>query len=194
MSINEKDGYIFTASGEPFADEQAAKMRAGVLKRDGIIAAPVEYEGGWVLKREEAPNERRRYKFWEEANPLLVNKNKLDPKFEYRIINDDENVWRNRVDTMHRAGWEFCEDIDMNDQVAGMANQRGGRASIPVGKGVRGFLMRKPKEWYKEDYAEKQKVNDEVMKQIKAIPNEVPGGAKPMNDERIGYSEEVITG
>ena len=197
MSINEKDGIIYKASGEPFESEQAAKMRAGILKRDGIIATPIQYEGGgYVLVREPEPEgERLRYKFWEEPNSLFVDKTKLDPRFEYRVVNDDDNFWRNRVSTLNRAGWEKVQDdVPMNSGGVGMPSQIGGTASLPVGKGVRGYLMRKPKKWYKEDYAEKQRINDQIMQQIKTAPGSIDGGAKPMNDSRIGYSEEVLTG
>jgi len=185
--------FIFTSSGEPFETEQAAKMRAGVLKKEGIVSTPIEHEsGGWVLMKEKTERVRQRYKFWEEPNPMMIDKSLLDPKFEYRVCNDDTNFWRNRISTLKRASWEVVSgDISMNDGALGMPKQIGGVVAQPVGKDVRGILMGKPKDWYKEDYASKQGINDEIMAQIKAQPGTVDGGAQAMP---VVMETEVMSG
>lgn len=197
MDINEKDGMIFTSSGEPFENEQAAKMRAGILLKNGIPTTPMSYDkGGYVLVREKTPAPpRRRRKFWEEPSPLFISESDKDPRFDYRVVNEDENYWRNRVQTLYSAGWDVdprC--VPIGDGSSKTPAQLGGSVStIPVGKGVKGILMRKLKEHYAEDYAEKQKENDAIMAQVKGRPEFVEGGAKVLPGV-TNIEEGVFTG
>ena len=194
VEINEKNGMIFTASGKPFETEKAAELRAGMLKREHIDVTPQPFENGFVLVRT-APTDddidqmindpdRPRHKFWEEPSSLMVRNEDKDPRFEYRVVNDDDNFWRNRVAVLKKAGWQVVSGkVPMNDGALGMPKQIGGVVAQPVGKGVKGILMRKPKKWFEEDMAEKDKVNDEIMRQIKERPAEDLGGATVLPGE-----------
>jgi len=198
--INERDGMIFTAAWTPFETEQSAKMRAGVLKREGIKVKPMPYEDGFVLVADESdedidamindPN-RPRYKFWEESSSLLIRDEDKDPRFEFRVVNEDANFWRNRVRILQKAGWSIVSgDIRMNTNPAA-PERLGSVVAQPVGKGVKGILMRKPKKWFKEDRAEKDKINVRIMEQIKSRNAEDLGGAKVLKGET---TIETVTG
>ena len=186
--LNEKDGIIYTASGEPFKNEQAAKMRASVLARDGIITKPVEHEDGGYVLVHDGTTEKPRRKFWEEPRALFIREEDKDQEFTYRIVNDDENFWRNRVKLLASGGWEVVkENLPMSDGTINTAQQVGGISSMPVGQGVRGVLMRKLARHYKEDYKIKESQNDGIMLDVLGRPEAVDGGAAVMPvDTTIG--------
>ena len=78
---------------------------------------------------------------------------KQDPNFVYRVINDVED----RLQRAQEAGYEYVvSDEQLGDKRAAEGGKIDSRVSKPVGNGVRGFLMRIPREYYDED----QKVKD----------------------------------
>jgi len=81
-----------------------------------------------------------------------------DPKkFHYRVFNDEWRKEPGRVLRAKNAGYEVVPD------------QEGLTVGVNGdGTAIKGVLMRIPKEWYEEDQAKKQEVNDAVDKEIKA--------------------------
>lgn len=79
----------------------------------------------------------------------------LDPNYMYRVFNDvDEGE---RIAAAQAAGYEFVQsDQQLGDVRAADAGKLGKNVSKHVGHGIRGFLMRIPKELYDEDQKAKQ--------------------------------------
>jgi hypothetical protein len=77
-----------------------------------------------------------------------------DPAFEYRIVNDTGD----RVEQFRAAGYEVvsAKDVTVGDRRVNAASAEGSAASVSVGAGVKGVVMRINKEWYAEDQARKQ--------------------------------------
>jgi len=93
---------------------------------------------------------------------------KQDPNYVYRVINDQDD----RLVLAQEGGYEF---VTGNEQLGDKRAAEGGkidsRVSKPVGNGVRGFLMRIPKEFYEEDQNAKMGEVDEVEKSFKKTSN-----------------------
>lgn len=190
--LNEKDGKIFTSSGEPFKTEQAARIRAGALAKDGIVTKPVEHEDGGFVLVHDGTSEKPRRKFWEEPRALFIREGDKDKNFTYRVVNDDENFWRNRVSLLASGGWEVVrENLPMSDKTINSPAQMGGISSMPVGQGVKGVLMRKLTRHYEEDYKMKEGRNDEIMEEVLGRPNQIDGGADVLP---VDTKTEVMTG
>lgn len=69
-----------------------------------------------------------------------------EPGFHYCIVNDYN------VDTYVLGGYDFVtHDVKIGDRSINSAAMEGGKASIPVGNGITGFIMRIPEEYYNED-------------------------------------------
>lgn len=84
-----------------------------------------------------------------------------DPNYTYRVINDVDD----RLKLAQEAGYEFVHGSDkLGDERAAEGGAIDTRVSKPVGNGVRGFLMRIPKEFYNEDQATKMKAVEETEK------------------------------
>jgi hypothetical protein len=80
-----------------------------------------------------------------------------DPNFVYRVINDQDD----RLEQAREAGYDFVvSDKDLGDKHAAEGGKTDSRVSKPVGNGIRGYLMRIPKEYYEDDQREKQKKVD----------------------------------
>ena len=89
---------------------------------------------------------------------------KQDPNFSYRVINDQED----RLQQAQEAGYQFVEsDEPLGDKRVAEGGKVDSRVSKPVGNGVRGFLMRIPKEYYEEDQAAKMNQISETEKAFK---------------------------
>ena len=87
-----------------------------------------------------------------------------DPNFTYRVINDQDD----RLLQAQEAGYEFVTgDQPLGDKRAAEGGKIDSRISKPVGNGVRGFLMRIPKEYYEEDQNAKMAKVDETEKALK---------------------------
>jgi hypothetical protein len=93
---------------------------------------------------------------------------KQDPNYVYRVINDQDE----RLLQAQEAGYEF---VTGNEQLGDKRAAEGGkidsRISKPGGNGVRGFLMRIPKEFYEEDQNAKIGKIEEVEKALKKPSN-----------------------
>lgn len=95
---------------------------------------------------------------------------KQDPNFVYRVINDQDD----RLVQAQEAGYEFVMgDEKLGDNRVAEGGKIDSRISKPVGNGVRGFLMRIPKDYYEEDQAAKAASIDETEKAMK--PNKAKG-------------------
>lgn len=89
---------------------------------------------------------------------------KQDPNFVYRIVNDQDE----RLQQALEAGYQFVEsDETLGDKRVAEGGKVDSRVSKPVGNGVRGFLMRIPKEYYAEDQKAKMDLVDETEKAMK---------------------------
>ena len=95
--------------------------------------------------------------------PPLGARNRLtfgqqDPNYVYRVINDQDD----RLQKAQEAGYEFVvSDQKLGDERAAEGGKIDSRVSKPVGNGVRGFLMRIPREYYNEDQqAKANRIND----------------------------------
>lgn len=120
----------------------------------------------------DAETRTRRRKFSENDEGVdfnyWVDESKLDREnFAYRFVNDVKN----RVEKLIRQDWDVVSEAEM-----GFETDR--HADISVGDGrrvdLRARLMRKPKDWFEEDHARKQRKNDDRMKAV-AAANEVLG-------------------
>ena len=104
---------------------------------------------------------------------------KQDPNFVYRVINDQDD----RLQRAQEAGYSFVvSDEQLGDKRAAEAGGVDSRVSKPVGNGVRGFLMRIPREYYEEDQTTKAERINDVEASMK--PNAAKGeyGAGLTND------------
>ena len=91
--------------------------------------------------------------------------------FHYVIVNDYN------VDTYVLAGYDFVtHDVTIGDRSVNTAQSEGGKASIPVGNGVIGFIMRIPNEFYEEDRAEEQRDLDDKEKAMRRRLNSKDDG------------------
>lgn len=87
-----------------------------------------------------------------------------DPNYVYRVINDQGDRLQQALD----GGYEFvASDEKLGDNRVAEGSALDSRVSKPVGNGVRGFLMRIPKDFYAEDQKTKQHSIDEVEKAMK---------------------------
>lgn len=143
---------IMKADGSPFEDKKAAQMRAGVLRKDGVDAEVAEVDGGFALKVLAVERKKR--------VPLtkrdVLKAREKDKGYEYRFVNDVED----RLIRFQDAGWEVVKGQKVGDQRAGSDTPMGSATTKAVGGGRTAVLMRKKSEWYEEDYAEKQTIND----------------------------------
>lgn len=93
-----------------------------------------------------------------------------DPNFVYRVINDVDD----RLQRAQEAGYEFVASAEsLGDKRAAEGGKIDSRVSKPVGNGVRGFLMRMPREYYEEDQLAKQSQVDDTERAMK--PNTSKG-------------------
>jgi hypothetical protein len=93
-----------------------------------------------------------------------------DPNYVYRVINDQDE----RLMQAQEAGYEFVTgDQPLGDKRAAEGGKIDSRVSKPVGNGVRGFLMRIPKEYYEEDQNAKIGKIEDLEKALK--PNTAKG-------------------
>lgn len=80
----------------------------------------------------------------------------MDPNFVYRIVNDVED----RVEIMKDLGYEVvsADEVKVNDRRADIGAAIGTASTLALGQGMRGVVMRMPKEWYED--AQKEKMAD----------------------------------
>ena len=77
-----------------------------------------------------------------------------DPNFVYRIVNDVDD----RIERFKQAGYELVDvqEARLSSQRVGAGTPEGTMASMPVGMGTTGYLMKIPKDWYEDDQRTKQ--------------------------------------
>ena len=80
--------------------------------------------------------------------------------YEYRIVNDDID----RVDMFKEAGWEVVSnsDVVIGDKRVGQTTAVGSAATMSVGGGTKGVVMRIKQDWYEEDQAQKRAAIQEL--------------------------------
>jgi hypothetical protein len=154
---------IKTKDGKPFESEQAANLRMGVLRKDGVETQVVEIEGGYALKPIESQKRKKRV-------PLGTRDRLKYPTrkgYVRRVFNDKDDRIQRALD----AGYEFVTDnLPGGDPRAGAPTQVGAKVMKEVGGGTKGYLMEIPEEYYKEDQKAKQDriaANEAQMKQEK---------------------------
>lgn len=76
-----------------------------------------------------------------------------DPNFVYRVVNDRDD----RVELLKEIGYTVCtsEEVKLGDQRVDIGKTVGSVASLALGGGDKGVIMKIPKEWYDEDQANK---------------------------------------
>lgn len=76
--------------------------------------------------------------------------------YEYRIVNDTGD----RVEQFKGAGYEVvsAKDVTVGDRRVNAASSEGSAATVSVGGGTKGVVMRIKKEWYDED--QQRKIDD----------------------------------
>lgn len=125
-------------------------------------AAPTNAPPQRTARAEEVRNERRRKAGATTVAGLKlhIDKDRLDPAYEYRWVNDVPG----RVQALYEQDWDKVED-------PGIA---GGAGTIPTvhvsGNSpmpTNAILMRKRKDWYEADQKEKQKSLDEMDQSIR---------------------------
>lgn len=77
-----------------------------------------------------------------------------DADYVYRVVNDVED----RVELFKEMGYEIVptDDVQIGDRRVDVGSNVGSAASVAVGQGIKGIIMRQRKEWYDEDQAAKQ--------------------------------------
>lgn len=102
---------------------------------------------------------------------LAVDTSKFDPKYTYRIINDDPG-------RIHALTVQDDWDIVTNGQMGERSDKEKGAGSnvefIVDGRGKKAVLVRKLKEYYEEDKAKEQARINDAMKEIKRGKHQGP--------------------
>jgi hypothetical protein len=80
---------------------------------------------------------------------LHIDKDKLDPGYEYRWVNDTPG----RVQQLYGEDWDKVEDASIGSSAGTVPTQHVGS---DAGKPINAVLMRKRKEFYAADQKEKQ--------------------------------------
>lgn len=117
--------------------------------------------------RKEETQQRRKQRGGVIGRRLGVNESLLDfDHFAYRWINDDparifsktkEDDW----DLVHQDGSEIKGESDEGSAISQVVGTK------PDGSPLRAYLCRKPKPYYEEDQAEKQRELDEQLAQMR---------------------------
>lgn len=83
-----------------------------------------------------------------------------DPNYVYRVVNDTGS----RIDTLMERGYELVDaaDVKVGDARVGRSTPTGTTAEVNVGGGMKAQVMRIRKEYYDEDQADKQALNDKM--------------------------------
>jgi hypothetical protein len=154
------DKLIFTGKNTPFQTEKAATIqKTRLLNGDPPIKTKVvAVDGGWALQKLFVKSKKR--------IPLgkraVLRFGEKDPNYVYRVFNDKPEMMGQRLRDAENAGWEYVRDNKgLEDERAGKTTPMGSTVTKPVGQGTTGVLMKKKKEWYEEDQAEKMAKIDE---------------------------------
>lgn len=86
-------------------------------------------------------------------NVLTIREEDKDPNFFYRVVNDQGD----RVELLKERGYEVVTDaIRVGDRRVATPTAEGSPVQVHVGGGMKGIVMRIPKEFKEEDDAVKQ--------------------------------------
>lgn len=134
-----------------------------------------------VHEAEVSANERaavtspgRRRKTWKDRVKNIMNVFGIqhDPRYEYRMVNDDP--FKGRVQKLLDRGYSFVSSkgLDIGDEDANRASNIGNYCSIVVGADrsgtpMRAYLMRIRKDWYEEDKAQKREASEAKNRAIR---------------------------
>lgn len=88
-----------------------------------------------------------------------------EPGYHHRIVNDTND----RIAQMKEIGYEIVTDsnVKVGDSRTGKATSEGSPVQMPVGNGVKGYLMRIRQDWYDEDQTAKQEYVAETERATK---------------------------
>lgn len=105
------------------------------------------------------------------GRPNVLTVNGKDPDFEYRVVNDTGD----RVAEFVDRDWEVvsAKSVRIGDKRVNSSAPEGTVAQANLGRGMKGYVMRIPKEFYEQDQAAKQA---EVMKTEQATKQEALDG------------------
>ena len=81
-----------------------------------------------------------------------------DPAYHYRIVNDVDG----RVQDLLDQDYEIVLDAKVGDKRVDDISSLGSAKQISVGKGIKAFVMKKRKDWFKDDQDLKQKEIDDL--------------------------------
>jgi hypothetical protein len=72
-----------------------------------------------------------------------------DPNFVYRVVNDRDD----RVEILKEIGYEVCtrDELKIGDKRVDLGAPIGSAATLALGGGDKGVVMKIPKEWYDAD-------------------------------------------
>lgn len=82
-----------------------------------------------------------------------------DPNYFYRIVNCNLESDPDRIENLLEIGYEIVPQKKagpVGDAKVDTPSAVGSAGQISVGRGTKAVVMRIPKDWYKEDQAEKQ--------------------------------------
>lgn len=85
--------------------------------------------------------------------------------YVYRVVNDEGG----RVERLKEFGYEVVQDKDVRvgDRRVANPTAEGSAATVHVGSGLKGVVMRQRKEYYDEDQAEKQRYVEQIEKALR---------------------------
>ena len=133
---------IFKEDGTPFKSEVAAKSARTKMGEEGQDTNVIQVDGGFALERKSEERRGKRVPIGTRQR-LAIDKRKLDPAYEYRVVNNDDG----RIEMFEEGGWEIDRSkVKVGDQHIGEGTQMGSATTKPVGQGKVGILMRIKKE------------------------------------------------
>ena len=88
-----------------------------------------------------------------------------DPNYEYRIVNDQSD----RVELLKEIGYEVvsADTVRVGDKRVDLGKSVGSAATLSLGRGDNGVVMRIRKDWYVEDQKTKQLEVDKTEQTMK---------------------------
>lgn len=100
----------------------------------------------------------------EKQRQILTHPDANDPNFEYRVV-VDRNLSPGRIQKFIKAGYvHVLSGEGMGDDAVMKPKKIGAKVTIPVGNGETGYLMKIPKEYYREDQEDKERNLKETEK------------------------------
>lgn len=114
---------------------------------------------------------------------LGVNEEMLDrSKYAYRFVNDTPG----RVEAMYANDWDPVSGEGVKPDADGLGSVVEKVVGVSDGRPVKGVLMRKRREWFEADRAEKQKPLDEMDEAIRRGVNHQKDSPELANG--VGYT------